>query len=126
MTAPVATTRASYLRYKVRRLVGLLLALAGVTVGGHALVRHFLDQHLETAIRAVDARTHGWRLEDLQHNRAPVPETDNAAPVVRAVVEQLPQGFPQQLFAGTSLPPQGDPLGRTGGARARTSSTEGA
>ncbi len=75
------------------------LAAVLVTLGTGLLffvIRHLVrdwmaDQELQKAIEEVDRRDPGWRLEELEAKRAPVPDAENAARVVTAAAELLPE-----------------------------------
>ena len=90
--------RASYVGYRLRRL-GTLAVAAGILVfGGYRAANRLLDRRLDAAVRAVDESEGAWRLDELQRQRAPVSDSENAARVVQRLAERLPERFTQQFF----------------------------
>jgi hypothetical protein len=88
MTAPVRNDR-SYLAYQLRRAARFAAVLGLVVLAGRAALYHWTDQRLRTVVAALDAEEGAWRLEDLQRQRAVVPDADNAALVVQAAARLL-------------------------------------
>src|SRR5439155_9926874 len=101
-TAP-AIRRPSTTRRWLRRLVILVTigALAiGSFVGWQLYRRHVDDVRLRETIAELDAREPRWRLEDLEADRAVVPDVENSASVIRAARAHI---TPRLLTPGEEL-----------------------
>lgn len=92
----------SYLASKSRRLALKLLTAGLLVFGGYAIARGLLERRLDAVVRALDDREPGWRLDDLQRQRAPVHDSDNAGLIVQALAERLPNRFMQHFYVQTS------------------------
>lgn len=91
-TAP-AVRRPSVMRRWVIR--GLLLSAIGVLIVasffGWQVYRRFADRLvLQDTIADLDARHPRWRLEDLEADRAIVPDDENSASIIRAAAASIP------------------------------------
>jgi len=76
--------------------VGLLLLLVvSVGLGVNHYFRKLGIEQLKTAVAQADELDPGWRWEDLERNRAPVSDADNAALRVEAAYKLLPKGWLQ-------------------------------
>jgi hypothetical protein len=103
------TTHAAWRRSLTWLIVALIVV---ILVGGAAWIVHDLfisDQGLEAAIAATDRLDPGWRIEELQAARKPVPDAENAALVVLAVAEKIPKSWPGLRLSVAKLPWPGDP-----------------
>src|SRR5690242_8246987 len=85
--------RRRWFRWVAWPLLGLLLLLliAGVALG----VRHKLAvDRLAEATAATNALDPGWRLDDIEAARAPVPDETNGVLALRETAKLLPKGWP--------------------------------
>src|SRR5262249_6474860 len=78
-----------------RRLLWTVLILAAGLAGGCSLVAYLVEGGGRDAVAEADRLDPGgWRLEDLEANRAAVPDDRNAALRVLAAQKLLPTGWP--------------------------------
>jgi hypothetical protein len=63
--------------------------------------RSAAEKELDTALAELDEKEVVWRLQDLEAQRAAVPDVENAALCVLAVRNMLPQQWPKQEFMDT-------------------------
>src|SRR5437868_4128451 len=117
-----------------RRLVlgGLFLLSAAAAVSAWAYWNWLQNaSELREVLAVLDETDPGWRLEDLEKARAPVPDAENAAVVILSAHRLMPANTPSQAVADLfdDLPPPArlndaqaaalrDLLGRTGPALA--------
>jgi hypothetical protein len=83
MTQTIPGMQAKPLRWRGRRLV--FLAIGVMFFGGlsYAVIMYMLtDEALRDAVAEADRLDPGWRAADLEAARAPVPDAENAAPLV--------------------------------------------
>jgi hypothetical protein len=85
---PRAKTRRT-LRWWAILVGALLLAVAA----GLYLAMYLSDRQLREAIAEADRLDPGWRFEDLEAARAPVPDAENGAKLVWAAGNQMPRSF---------------------------------
>jgi hypothetical protein len=81
----------------------LLLAVVAVLLVG----MYLWDRSLQEAIAETDRLDPGWRFDDLEAARAPVPDAENGAVLVLAAAKQMPHPW-------LAPPPSGDPGGLEG------------
>jgi hypothetical protein len=62
------------------------------------------DRDLDQAIAEADRLDPGWRFEDLEAARPPLPDAENSALQVLAAAGQLPKPWPPTTFGGPKLP----------------------
>jgi hypothetical protein len=89
-------------------LIGAPLHLAlAVGFGSGIYLGWMVDRRLAAATRAADRDDPNWRLDDLMANRDPVPDEENSALLVAAVVSLLPEYWPSGPAAepGKPTPP---------------------
>jgi hypothetical protein len=75
-----------------------VLIVAIVTVAGLAWNRGNKASKLQATLAELDRTDPGWRLEDIEAAREPIPEGENSARVVVAVARLLPKDWPPQDF----------------------------
>jgi hypothetical protein len=92
---PIPLTRRRHSRWKLLLAGGVLLALACLSMGTYAYFHYAAARRLREAIAAVDAADPGWRLEEVEANRANIPDAENAALCVLAARARLPQPLPR-------------------------------
>ncbi|MCI0464342.1 MAG: hypothetical protein L0Z62_45995 [Gemmataceae bacterium] len=74
--------------------VVLIVLFGGLLTGGiYFYQRHAADTALREALAEVDQLDPGWRLQDIDANRAAIPDHENGALHARAVNRQLPRGW---------------------------------
>lgn len=101
MSIVPAVRRPSSTRRWLRRIL-ILATIGGLAVGsfiGWNLYRRYVDDlRLRETIAELDSRDPRWRLEDLEADRAVVPDAENSANVIRAVRSRiaLPAVSPNQ------------------------------
>jgi hypothetical protein len=79
-------------RRRVYLLAGLLLG-ATLLVAGFLYLSNAADRDLQRAMAEADAEDPGWRLADLDAQRAPVPDKDNSVLQVQTVRRLLPASW---------------------------------
>lgn len=85
-------------RVRWGRIVGGVLALLVLTpvliwLGRQAVLRYQAQQELDAAIAQVTSRDPGWRIDELEAARQPIPDDKNGALVVMEVTGMLPRPF---------------------------------
>jgi hypothetical protein len=68
-----------------------VLLACGVAV--YACWRYTLDRQLQAAQAELDRTDSGWRMEEIESNREPIPDDQNAALCVLAVGKSLPEAW---------------------------------
>ncbi|HTU90843.1 MAG TPA: hypothetical protein VMF69_12260 [Gemmataceae bacterium] len=81
-------------------LILLFLALAVMIPVAFAWAwqHHLLQQRLDEALAELDRTDPGWRLEEIEAGREPIPEEQNSARVVIAASKLLPKRWPPRDF----------------------------
>jgi hypothetical protein len=86
-----------------------LLALIGTVAGWRMHRISQLNRRVRAAVDELDRTDPGWRLDQIEANRAEVPEKENGARWVVAAVKLLPSGWPPsefyELFPSDKLDP---------------------
>jgi hypothetical protein len=81
--------RRSWLRLLI---VGAGLFLAAL-VGGYLYLDYAREREIRAAMAEADRLDPGWRFEDMEGARAPVPDVENGALLVRAAHAKMPGGW---------------------------------
>ncbi|HTU19464.1 MAG TPA: hypothetical protein VMG10_15495 [Gemmataceae bacterium] len=89
----IAELRRRKLRWLKRITSGLLIILI-VAVCAWACWPNAAQQRLKEALAELDRSDPGWRLEDIEAAREPIPEGENSARVVMAAFNLLPRQWP--------------------------------
>jgi hypothetical protein len=111
----VARPRRRWWRWPVR--LGLLLLVGLLATAGHLWWQHRqLSQQVEEAVAELDRTDPSWRLHEIEAAREVIPDEENSAPRVRAIVRLLPKGWDEHpcykeeqdlhLNPNERLPPQ--------------------
>jgi hypothetical protein len=91
-------SRRSWWRRWLKRIGWSLLILAVSSAGRQAWVHYQATKKLQETLTEMDRVEPGWRLEDIEAAREPVPEEENSARVVIAAARLLPKNWPPQEF----------------------------
>jgi hypothetical protein len=73
-----------------RRLIVVGAVVATLAVGLYVYLDYAWQQDLREAVAEADRLDPGWRLEDLERARPPVPDDENGAALVKAARAQMP------------------------------------
>jgi hypothetical protein len=82
----------------LKRLGGAVLIAALVVVAVLAWQRGEKASKLQQMLADMDRREPGWRLDDLEAAREPIPDEENSARVVVAAARLLPRDWPPKGF----------------------------
>lgn len=94
----VITPRRHRLRWPKRIGCGLLILLS-FGVGAWGWRHHSAQLRLNELLAELDRTEPGWRLEDLEAERAEVPEEENSARIVVMAAQNMPRSWPPEDFS---------------------------
>jgi hypothetical protein len=79
---------------RLRTLVWVVLVVVGVPAAVHYFLRWSADRELARAVAEADRLDPGWRLEELEANRAEVADSENSALRILAIKKAMPVKWP--------------------------------